>query len=57
MRTQSDGFIDSNEKVEQGIAFLEAIAGAAEVDSLYQQVLKLELEQIRERIGTKRFSR
>ena len=49
MRTQSDGFIDPNEKVEQGIAFLEAIAGAAEVDSLYQQVLKLELEQIRER--------
>ncbi|MBX7053576.1 MAG: class I SAM-dependent methyltransferase [Pyrinomonadaceae bacterium] len=37
------------ERVEKGIAFLDAIAAAAESDSLYQKMLRLELEQIRER--------
>ncbi len=49
MKIGSAGFAEPNERVEHGIAFLDAITDAAEADSIYQNMLRLELEQIRDR--------
>lgn len=49
MRFQAKDTTDPLEKVEQGKAILRFVGDAAESDSIYQTILKLELEQIEER--------
>ena len=49
MRFHAKSTIDPLEKVEQGKSILRFVADAAESDSLYQTMLKLELGQIEER--------
>ncbi len=49
LKAGADGRDAPAEMVEHGIAFLDSIASAAENGSLYQNMLRLELDQIRER--------
>lgn len=49
MRFAARDIVDPGEKVSAGIDFLTDIVDAAEDDSVYQTMLDLELEQIRER--------
>jgi SAM-dependent methyltransferase len=49
MKAGADGRDNPAEMVEHGIAFLDSISSAAENGSLYQNMLRLELDQIRER--------
>ncbi|KXK05955.1 MAG: type 12 methyltransferase [Acidobacteria bacterium OLB17] len=49
MKSGSRNVADPAEKVRAGIAFLSGIVEAAEADSVYQEMLGLELEQISER--------
>jgi len=55
MRFQADNFPEPFEKVEQGLAMLDLVAESAEKDSLYQQMLRLEVEQTSERSASNIF--